>query len=83
MITKPKNIDKWPMIVKMDKVEGPLFGNFDAMKFLNTIKVQLTKIDDPNIVVNVQNFDDVKTCYFTKMLDLSTIQEAKTLYIFL
>ena len=53
------------------------------MKVLNTIKFQLIKTDDPTIVMYVQESDEVKTCYFTKMQDLSTIKEEKTLYIYL
>ena len=53
MITKPKNVDKWGVIVKMDKVEEPPFVDSPDMKLVNTIKVQLIKMDDPNIVVYV------------------------------
>ena len=53
------------------------------LKLLNTIKVQLIKLDDPTIPVYVQEFDEVKTCYFTKMSHISTIHEEKTLYIYL
>ena len=35
------------------------------------------------IVVYVKEFDKVKTCKFTKTLDLGTIQEEKMLYIYL
>ena len=83
VITKLKNIDKWGVIVKVDKVEEPPFVDSAYMKLLNTIKVQLTKMDDPTIAVYVQDFDEVRTCYFTKTLDLSTIQEEKVLYIYL
>ena len=67
----------------MDKVEEPLFGDSEAMNLLNTIKVHITKIDDPTIAVYVWEFDEVKTCNFTKMPDLSTIHKEKTLYIYL
>ena len=67
----------------MDKVEESPFVDSKAMKLLNAIKLQLIKMDDPTLVVYVQEFDEVKTCYFTKILDLSTIQEEKTLYIYL
>ena len=40
-------------------------------------------MDDPTIAVYVQESDELKTCYFTKMPDLSTIQEEKTLHIYL
>ena len=83
MIIEPKNVDKWGMILKIDKVEEPPFGNSDAIKFLNIIKVQLIGIDDPNIAVYVWESNNVKTCYFTKLPNLSTIQEEKTLYIYL
>ena len=53
------------------------------IKLLNTIKVQLIKIDDPNTAMYVQKSNEVKTCYFTKTLDLGTIHEEKMLYIYL
>ena len=40
-------------------------------------------MDDPNIVVYVQESNKVKTCYYTKKPHLSTIQEENTLYIYL
>ena len=83
MTMELENIDKWGMIVKIDKVKEPSFGDFEAMKLLNTIKVQLIKMDDPNIAVYVREFDEVKTCYFTKTPDLGTIHEEKLLYIYL
>ena len=83
MIIEPKNVDKWGVIVKADKVEEPPFVNSLDMKLLNTIKVQLIKIDDPTIAMYVQDYDEVKTCYFTKTLDLGTIHEEKILYIYL
>ena len=83
VIIELENVDKWGVIVKMDKVEEPQIGDFEAIKLLNTIKVQLIKMDDPTIAMYVQEFDDVKTCYFTQMLNLSTKQEEKTLYIYL
>ena len=52
--------------MKSYKVEGPLFVDLASMKLLSSIKVQLIKIDDPTIAVYVQEFDEVKTCYFTK-----------------
>ena len=69
--------------MKADKVKEPPFVDSIDMKLLNTIKVQLIKMDDPTIVVYVQESNEVTTCYFTKMPDLSTIQEEKTLYIYL
>ena len=53
------------------------------MKLLNTIKVQLIKMDDPTIAVYVRESDEVKTCYFTTTPDLGTIHEEKMLYIYL
>ena len=53
VVTEPKNVDKWGVMVKVDKVEEPLFGDFTNMKLLNTIKVQLVKTNDPTIVVYV------------------------------
>ena len=53
------------------------------MKLLNSIKVQLIKTNDPTIVVYVQESNEVKTCYFIKMPNLSTIHEEKVLYIYL
>ena len=83
VVIEPKNIDKWGAIVKADKVKEPSFVDSDDMKMLNTIKVQLIKINDPSIAVYVQESDEVKTCYFTKTLDLGTIHEEKVLYIYL
>ena len=36
------------------------------MKLLSSIKVQLIRMDDPNIVLYVQDFDETKTYYYTK-----------------
>ena len=72
VVIEPKNVDKWGVMVKTDKVEEPPFVDYANLKLLNTIKLQLTKTDDPTIVVYVQEFDEVKTCYFTKTLDLGT-----------
>ena len=69
--------------MKVDKVEEPLFVDSADMKLLNTIKAQLIKTNDPNIAMYEQDSDEVKTCYFTKTLDLGTIQEEKVLYIYL
>ena len=70
-------------MVKADKIKEPPFVDSTNMKLLNTIKVQLIKMDDPDIVVYVQESGEVKTCYFTKTLDLGTIQDEKLLYIYL
>ena len=43
MIIEHENVDKWGMIVKMDKVEEPPFGDSNDMKLLSTVKVQLIK----------------------------------------
>ena len=83
VITKPENVHKWGVIVKADEVKEPPFVDSLNMNLLNTIKVQLIKMDDPTIAVYVQESDEVKTCYFTKTLDLSTIHEEKILYIYL
>ena len=83
VVTEPENVDKWGVMVKADKVEEPPFEDSADMKLLNTIKVQLIKTDDPNIAVYVRESDKVKTCYFTKTLDLGTIHEEKLLYIYL
>ena len=72
MVTEPENIDKWGVMVKVDKVEEPQFVDSADMKLLNTIKVQLIKMDDPTIAVYVQEFDEVEIGYFTKILDLGT-----------
>ena len=53
VVNKPKNIDKWGMILKTKKVEEPPFGDFENMRLLNSIKVQLIKVDDSNLVVYV------------------------------
>ena len=53
MITKPKNVDKWGVIVKVDMVEEPPFVDSADVKMLNTIKVQFIKTNDPTIVVCV------------------------------
>ena len=53
VVTEPKNVDKWGVMVKVDKVKEPPFGDSTDMKLLNNIKVQLIKTDDPNIVVYV------------------------------
>ena len=51
VIMKPKNVDKWGIIVKRKKVEEPPFE--DAIKLLNTVKGQLIRMDDPNIALYV------------------------------
>ena len=51
VITKLENIDNWGVIVKADKVEEPPFVDSIDMKLLNTIKVQLIKMDDPTIAM--------------------------------
>ena len=53
VVTEPKNVDKWGVMVKADKVEEPSFVDSANMKLLNTIKVQLIKTNDPTIVVYV------------------------------
>ena len=83
VVIEPENVDKWGVMVKADKVKEPPFMDSANMKLLNTIKVQLIKMDDPNIAVYVQESDEVKTCYFTKTLDLGTIHEEKLVYIYL
>ena len=83
MVNEPENVDKWGVMVKVDKVEEPPFGDFVDMKSLNTIKVQLIKMDDPTIAVYVRESDEVKTCYFTKTPNLGTVHEEKLLYIYL
>ena len=83
VVTELENVDKWGVMVKVDKVEEPPFGDSTDMNLLNTIKVQLIKMDDPNIAVHVREFDKVKTCYFTKTPDIGTIHEEKLLYIYL
>ena len=83
VVTEKENVDKWGVMVKADKVEEPPFGDSADMKLLNTIKVQLIKTDDPNIDVYVQESNEVKTCYFTKTLDLGTIHDEKLFYIYL
>ena len=70
-------------MVKADKVKEPLFVDSANMKLLNTIKAPLMKMDEPTIVVYVRESAKVETCYFTKTLDLRTIQEEKLLYIYL
>ena len=83
MIIELDNIDKWGVIVKVDKVKESPFVNSVDMKLLNTIKDQLIRTDDPTIVVYVWESDEVKTYYFTNSLDLGTIHEEKMLYIYL
>ena len=39
VVNKPKNMDKWRAIVKMEKVEEPLFRDSKKMKLLSYIKV--------------------------------------------
>ena len=53
MIMEPKNIHKWGVIVKVKKVKEPPFLDSTDMKLLNTIKVQLIKMDDPTIAMYV------------------------------
>ena len=83
VVNIPKNMDKWGRIVKIEKVEEPFFRYSKNMKLLNFIKVQLIKMDDPNLFMYVQESNKFQNCYFTRMLDLSTIQEEKTLYVYL
>ena len=83
VITDPENIDKWRVIMKANKVKEPPFVDSADMKLLNTIKVQLIKMDDPNIDVYMRESDEVKTCYFTKTLDFITIHEEKLLHIYM
>ena len=49
----PENVDKWGVIVKVDKVKEPPFVDSANMKLHNTIKVQLIKIDDLMITMYV------------------------------
>ena len=51
MIIEPGNVDKWGVIVKVDKVKEPPIVDSADMKLLNTIKIQLIKMDDPTIAV--------------------------------
>ena len=67
VISKPENVDKWGVIVRVDKVKEPPFVDSADMKLLNTIKFQLIKTNDSIIAMYVQESNDVKTCYFNKM----------------
>ena len=69
--------------MKVDKLKEPLFVDSADMILLNTIKVQLIKLDDSTIDVYMQESDELKTYYFIKMPYLSTIHEKKVLYIYL
>ena len=53
VITKPENVDKWGVMVKVNKVKEPPFKDSLDMKLLNIIKVQLIKTDDPTIAMYV------------------------------
>ena len=53
VVNEPKNLEKWGIIVKMEKVKEPPFWDFENVKLLNFIKVQLIKMDDPNQAVYV------------------------------
>ena len=44
-----------------DKFEDPSSVDYADMKLLNTIKVQLIRMDDPTIAMYVQESDEVKT----------------------
>ena len=53
VVNKLENKDKLEVIVKMERVEEPPFGDLKNMKLLNSIKVQLIKMDALNMVVYV------------------------------
>ena len=46
VVTELENVDKWGVIVKADKVKELPFVDSVDMNLLNTIKVQLIKMDD-------------------------------------
>ena len=78
MVTNdPKNVDKWGQPMKVAKKEGPPYEDSKELK-LHHIQV-----DDPNIVLYVQEIDNYQSCYFTKKLESSTIESRKVLYVYL
>ena len=71
VVNKPENVDKWGMIVTMKKVEEPPFWGL--------CKHEIVKLDQSSIVY-VEESNKVKTCYFTKKMDLNTIEKIVCLF---
>ena len=84
IVTKqPKNVDRWGQLVKVAKVEEPLYGDLEELKLLNSIKVCHMKVDDPNMVLCVRESGERLSCYCTRNLAPYTIEKEKVLYIYL
>ena len=83
VMNDPENVDKWGQKVKVDKEEEPPYEDFETLKLLNAIKSFHILVDDPNILLYVQETDEYQSCYFTKKLDSSPIEMEKVLYIYL
>ena len=84
VVTKdPDNVDKWGQLVKESEAEGPPFGDSDDPKLINTLKVRYIPIDEPNIALYVRDLEDSQGCYFTKNPASHTVQQNKTLYVYL
>ena len=79
----PENMDKWGQPVKVVKIEGPPYKDFETLKLLNAMKVHHIPMDDPNMVVYVRETNTYQSCYFTKKLESSTIEPEKVLYVYL
>ena len=47
------------------------------------MKVYHIQVDDPNIVLYVQEKDNYQSCYFMKKKESSTIEDEKVLYVYL
>ena len=70
MVTSaPKNVDKWGQLVKVAKKEEPPYEYLEKLKLINALKVHHIQVDDPNIVLYVQETDN----YFVHGIISSTI----------
>ncbi|MCO5560573.1 hypothetical protein L7F22_014188 [Adiantum nelumboides] len=75
----PTTFDAAPWV---NKPETPPFEDTEMQKLLNTLRVHLIHIDDPNITLYVYKTTETQNCYFTKNPDPSTIHNEKMSYVF-
>ena len=69
--------------MKVAKKEGPPYEDSETLKLLNVMKVHHIQVDDPNIVLYVQETNNYQSYYFTKKIESSTIETEKVLYVYL
>ena len=80
MVTsEPENVDKQGQLVKVSNKEELPYEDLEELQPLNAIKVCHVQVDDPNIVLYVQEIDNYQSCYFTKKLESSTMKMEKVL----